>query len=112
MLAGIDPILQISGKPKKNWKMEDITVINNEAKQRFEYEKNGLVATIEFKIMGDKIILLSTNVPQEMSGQGIGSRLVKQSFELIKNMNLKVVPVCSFIQGWLRKNNVDKELLA
>ena len=92
--------------------MEEFKVINNESERRFEYKKNGNLAAIEYKIMGDKIILLSTHVPQEMSGQGVGSNLVKQTFDLIKDMDLKVVPVCSFIQGWLRKNPVDQEFLA
>jgi predicted GNAT family acetyltransferase len=66
---------------------------------------------IEYEPQGDKLLLLSTQVPPEISGQGVGSELIKQSFELIENMDLKVVPVCSFIQNWLRKNPDKKHLI-
>jgi len=92
--------------------MENNTVVNNESKKRFEYKKNDNLAVIEYKIMGNKILLLSTQVPPELSGQGVGSNLVKQAFDLIESMDLKVVPVCSFIQRWLRKNPEKQNLLA
>ena len=87
-------------------------VINNEAKKQFELEVNGVLAVIQYKIMGDKILLLSTRVPKELSGQGVGSKLVKESFDIIEKTDLKAVPVCSFIQGWLRKHPEKQDLLA
>jgi len=92
--------------------MENKHVINNEARKRFELEKNGKPAFIEYKIMGDKILLLSTQVPEELSGQGVGSKLAGQTFEIIETMDLKVVPICSFIQGWLKKHPEKQHLLA
>jgi len=91
--------------------MKDNLVVNNKSGSRFECLKNGHLAVIEYEVKGDKILLLSTQVPPEISGQGVGSELIKQSFELIENMDLKVVPVCSFIQNWLRKNPDKKHLI-
>lgn len=90
----------------------DNTVVNNESEKRFEYSRNGNLAVLEYDIMGDKLLLLTTQVPPAMAGQGVGSDLIKQSFELIENMDLKVVPVCSFVQNWLRKNPDKQHLLA
>ena len=92
--------------------MNDNTVVNNHSEKRFEYTRNGSLAVIEYEIKGDRILLLSTQVPQKVSGQGVGSELIKQSFELIENMDLKVVPVCSFVQSWLGKNPEKQHLIA
>ncbi len=92
--------------------MDNQQVINNTAEKQFQYPKNGLTAVIDYKIMGNKLLLLATRVPPELAGQGVGSTLVKQTFDLIENMNLEVVPVCSFIQGWLRKHPEKHHLLA
>ncbi|MEE4256747.1 MAG: GNAT family N-acetyltransferase [Bacteroidales bacterium] len=92
--------------------MEDSTFVNNHSEKRFEYKRNGSLAFIEYEIKDDRILLISTQVPEEISGQGVGSELIKQSFEQIENMNLKVVPVCSFVQNWLRKNPEKQHILA
>jgi len=97
---------------QKNTYMKNSKVIHNETNKRFEYKHNGSLAFIEYEIKGDRILLISTQVPEEISGQGVGSELIKQSLDQIENMNLKVVPVCSFVQNWLRKNPEKQHVLA
>lgn len=92
--------------------MEENTVVLNQSDKRFEYRKNGHLAVIEYEIKGDRLLLLSTQVPEAISGQGVGSELIKQSFQLIENMDLKVIPVCSFVQNWLAKNPEKQHLTA
>lgn len=87
-------------------------VVDKHTENRFEYKRNGILAILEYERKGDKIYLLSTQVPDEISGQGVGSELIRQSFELIEKMNLKVVPVCSFVHNWLGKNPEKQHLLA
>jgi uncharacterized protein len=87
-------------------------VINNRDKNQFELQIEGHQAIIEYKIKKDKIYLISTQVPDALSGQGIGKKLVTGTIDQIETMNLKVVPVCSFIQAWFKRNPDKNNLLA
>jgi predicted GNAT family acetyltransferase len=86
-------------------------VINNKKEGQFELHVDGIVARIVYEIKGKKIYLFSTQVPESLSGKGIGSKLLRESLELIEGMNLKVVPVCSFIQNWFLKHPENRGLL-
>ena len=79
-------------------------VINNIMKQQFELEVGGEKAIILYKMKGNKIILKDTQVPASMKGQGIGSKLASQTFDLIEKMGLKIIPTCEFIQAWLKRH--------
>jgi uncharacterized protein len=87
-------------------------VVNNKEKNRFELEVDGTFAVIEYELKKDKIHLISTRVPDELAGQGIGKKLVKGAMDLIEGMNLKVVPICDFVQAWFKRNPDKRELLA
>ncbi|GAB4310981.1 MAG: hypothetical protein Kow00127_00840 [Bacteroidales bacterium] len=87
-------------------------VKNNPDAGRFELKEGDFTAYIEYKIKDNKYYLISTQVPEELSGQGIGSRLLKGSLELIEKSGYKVVPVCSFVSGWFERHPGKSELLA
>jgi predicted GNAT family acetyltransferase len=87
-------------------------VINNTDKGQFELHVQGEKARIIYEIKGKKIYLFSTQVPDSLAGRGIGSTLLKGSLEIIQEKNLKVVPKCSFIQGWFLKHPEKRHLLA
>ena len=87
-------------------------VINNQKEGQFELHVEGQVARIIYEIKGKKIYLFSTKVPESLSGKGIGSALLRGSLEIIREMDLKVIPVCSFIQGWFMKHPEKRDMLA
>lgn len=89
-----------------------MNTINNKDTGQFELHVNDHVARIIYEVKGKKIYLFSTQVPESLSGQGVGSKLLRESLELIEEMNLKVVPVCSFVQGWFMKHPEKRNLLA
>ena len=87
-------------------------VINNTAEGQFELHVDGEIARIIYEIKGEKIYLFTTQVPGSLSGRGIGSALLKGSLEIIREMNLKIVPKCNFVQGWFMKHPEKRHLLA
>lgn len=87
-------------------------VNNNKTDGQFELHVEGQVAKIIYEVKGKKIYLFSTHVPESLAGRGIGSKLLKGSLEIIEGMNLKVIPKCSFIQGWFMKHPEKRNLLA
>ncbi len=87
-------------------------VINNKAEGQFELHVDGEIARIIYEVKGKNIYLFSTHVPGSLSGRGIGSALLRGALEIIQHMNLKVVPKCSFVQGWFLKHPEKRHLLA
>ena len=81
--------------------MEKHTLHINEAESQFEFQIGDQTALIEFAIEGDKIYLTHTEVPESLSGKGVGSELVKQTLQHIKKQNLTVMPLCSFVAKYI-----------
>lgn len=82
-------------------KMENHTLHINETKSQFEFQIGNQTALIEFAIEGDKIYLTHTEVPESLSGKGIGSELVRQTLLHVKKQNLTVMPLCSFVAQYI-----------
>jgi hypothetical protein len=53
-----------------------------------------------------------TEVPEALSGQGVGSRLVRGALDLIRAEGLMVVPSCSFVAAWIGKHPDYADLVA
>src|SRR4028118_610902 len=60
------------------------SVIDNPAQHRFELPVGGAIAVAAYRLEGERVILVHTEVPQELSGQGIGSKLAEGVFEAIQ----------------------------
>ena len=75
----------------------DSGVVDRPEKSRFELAVEDSVAVAYYRLDGDRITLSHTEVPQHLSGQGIGSRLAKGVFEAIRARGQKAVARCPFI---------------
>jgi predicted GNAT family acetyltransferase len=71
--------------------------VDNPAESRFELDLGEAVAVAYYKLDGDTITLLHTEVPEELSGRCIGSRLAKGVFETLQTRGLRVVAKCPFM---------------
>jgi predicted GNAT family acetyltransferase len=56
-------------------------VINNRAHHRYELEVDGHLATEHYKLDGNVITFEHTDVPKELGGKGVGSRLVQGALD-------------------------------
>jgi predicted GNAT family acetyltransferase len=90
--------------------MNDV-VSNNAAQHRFELEVDGHVAAAYYERAGDIITFEHTEVPAELGGKGIGSRLVKGALDQVRADGLKVVAQCPFVKGWIGKHPDYADLL-
>jgi uncharacterized protein len=87
------------------------TIIHNVNENRFEIGKDGVLAVLEYSREGEKIIFTHTGVPPALEGQGIASRLARAALEYARVQRLKVVPLCSFVSGYIRKHPEYADLL-
>ena len=73
-------------------------VIENPAEKRFELALDGEdVAAAYYRVDDGRVILTHTEVPFAYSGQGIGSKLARGVFDIIRASGRKAVLKCSFM---------------
>lgn len=79
-------------------------VINNEASHRFELKVEGHLAAAYYTLSPGVITFTHTEVPQQLSGKGIGSQLARGALEQVRAKGWRVVPKCPFIAAFIQKN--------
>ena len=87
-------------------------VRDNPAAHRFELDADGHVAFSEYKRTGNVFEILHTEVPPELGGKGVGSRLVRGLLDLVRAQGAKVRPRCPFVRGYIEKHPEYADLLA
>ena len=87
-------------------------VTDNHAASRFEMASGGAVASVEYERAGDRrITLLHTEVPEALSGQGVGSKLVRGVLDALRAEGAKVVPRCEFVAAYVERHPEYRDLL-
>jgi predicted GNAT family acetyltransferase len=82
----------------------EITVVNNEAKQQFEAHVDGLLSLLAYRRGGDRIVMIHTEVPAALEGRGIASVLARTALEDARARQLRVVPLCPFVRGYIERH--------
>ena len=84
--------------------MADVEVVNNTATHRFEVTIGDDVAFAEYSLVDHGVILPHTVVPEAFEGKGVGSALAKAALGYARQHELKVIPLCPFIAGYIKKH--------
>ena len=79
-------------------------VINNKAHHRYELEVEGHLAATYYTLEGDVLTFVHTEVPPELGGKGVGSKLVQGALDQVRARGLKLIPQCPFVKGWIDKH--------
>jgi predicted GNAT family acetyltransferase len=86
-------------------------VQNNTTKHRYELDVEGHIAAAYYERSDNVITFTHTEVPKELEGKGIGSRLVKGALDQVRADGLKVVAQCPFVKGYIGKHAEYADLL-
>jgi predicted GNAT family acetyltransferase len=87
-------------------------VIDNKEMNRFEAEVDGHKAIIEYTVKPGILSINHTEVPRELSGQGVASNMTEQVLLQIELRGLKVDPVCPFTKKYIEKHPEWKSIIA
>ena len=79
-------------------------VIDNKAHHRFELIVDGHIAQEHYRLEGKVITFVHTEVPPELAGQGVGSRLVKGALDQVRAAGLQLIAECPFVKAWIDKH--------
>ncbi|KSV60763.1 N-acetyltransferase [Ensifer sp. ENS10] len=83
---------------------ENNVVIERPELRRFELAVDGGIAAVYYRQEDGRLVLIHTEVPEELSGRGIGSRLVTGVFDLVRASHRKVVIRCPFVAAWYARH--------
>lgn len=87
------------------------TVTDNTEKSRYEMSVEGRIAFVLYRRQGDVVLLNHAEVPPELEGRGVGSALARATLDHLRGEGKKVVPRCSFIASFIRRNPEYQDLL-
>jgi predicted GNAT family acetyltransferase len=90
----------------------DITVRHNPSAHRYEAEVAGHLAVAEYTPEGDRLVFTHTFVPPELRGRGVAEKLVRTALEDARQAGKKVVPRCSYVAVFIRRNPEFQPLTA
>ena len=89
-----------------------LAIRHNPAAMRFEAIVDGMLCRADYRMHGDTMMLVHTEVPPQLEGRGIASHLVRAAFDHAKANGWDVLPVCSYVQTWARRHPEVEPLLA
>ena len=92
--------------------MENYKLIDKVAMHQYEFRIGDLIPRIEYiKTKNGEIYLTHTEVPSALEGKGVGSSLVRLALEDIERQQLRLVPLCPFVAGYVQKHPEWKRLV-
>ncbi|MEJ0006736.1 MAG: GNAT family N-acetyltransferase [Steroidobacteraceae bacterium] len=89
-----------------------IVVTHNQAASRFEAQVSGQLALAEYCLAPGTVTFTHTRVPEQLSGRGIATQLIKAGLAMARERGLQVIPQCTFVAAYIEKHPEVQDLLA
>ena len=89
---------------------DQASVVNNTERHRFELRDGELVSRLVYRIEGNVIDLLHTEVPRPLEGRGIAHELTRAALEFAASNELLVRPTCPFVTNATRRARARGQL--
>ncbi|MGH9501406.1 MAG: GNAT family N-acetyltransferase [Terriglobales bacterium] len=78
---------------------------------RFEIERDGQIAYLEYTMTGSVLGLIHTEVPDKLRGLGLASSLAETALQYARQNNLKVDVICPSVLDYLAKHPEFSDLV-
>ena len=92
--------------------MANIEIRHNVTARRFEATVDKLLCRCDYRMHGNTMMLVHTEVPPLHEGKGFASMLVRAAFDHARENGMDVLPVCSYVAAWARRHPEVDPLLA
>jgi predicted GNAT family acetyltransferase len=86
-------------------------IVNNRAHHRYELAVDGHIAATYYAIVDGVITFIHTEVPPELGGKGIASKLIRGALDQVRAEGLKVIAQCPFVKAFIDKHADYQDLL-
>ncbi|MBO9539591.1 N-acetyltransferase [bacterium] len=84
---------------------------DNPAAKRFELQIGDRLAVAEYILTPDGIVFTHTEVPVELEGRGLASKLIKFALDSARERKLSVTPMCQAVAGYIERHPEYQDLL-
>jgi len=84
---------------------------DNPEERRYEAHVEGRLAKIDYWLGDGSINMVHTEVPEELEGHGVGSRLVKFALDDARDRGLQVIPSCPFVAAYIERHQEYQALV-
>jgi uncharacterized protein len=84
--------------------MDANPVKHNIAEGQFAITMENQTALLQYRRSGETMRLIHTEVPEPLRGRGLANQLARAALDYAHFNQLKVIPVCPFIQAYLKKH--------
>ena len=91
--------------------MDILEVVHNQEARRFELHIGKYISVLDYRLQDDTIAFTHTGVPAVLEGNGVGSFIVRAGLEYARKQDYKVIPLCSFVAEYIRRNPEYEDLL-
>ncbi len=89
----------------------ELNLKDNTFLRQFEIISDNHLATIEYSLQERKIFLTKIVIPEEIKDIDFQKKFITLVFENIKERNLSILPSCTAIISFIRKNKQYREML-
>lgn len=80
-------------------------VVDVPERQRYEIVRDGaVVGHAEYQKTDELIVFTHTEVSPSLQGQGIGAQLVRGALDHARTLDLRALPICPFVSGWMSRH--------
>jgi predicted GNAT family acetyltransferase len=86
-------------------------VIDNQARQRFEAEENGLAVFANYRAHDGRYVLTHVEADPGLRGTGAAARLMEAIVAHARDNGLKLVPRCSYAIAWFHRHPEAADLI-
>lgn len=87
-------------------------VIHEKEKERFVIYSEDKEAFVEYNTGEGKINLFHTYTDPDLRGKGLAAQVVRAALEFARENKFKVIPTCSYVRVFIKKNDEYEELVA
>ena len=71
-----------------------------------------LLGQAVYQRRGDQVVFTHTEVDMDKERSGLGSTLVRGALDDVRTKGGTVVPLCSFVRGWIERHPEYQDLVA
>jgi predicted GNAT family acetyltransferase len=90
----------------------DAKVQDNPDRSRFEIIVDGEVGGVaNYRVRDGLVIITHSQVDEKYQGQGVGSKLAKQTLDILRERAVRVVPACPFFAEYVVRHPEYDDIL-
>ena len=91
---------------------DELRVVDDPDELRYELRLGGTrVGFLAYRREPGVVVLVHTDVDPAYEGQGLASRLVAGALADVRGRGLRIVPLCPFVAGYLRRHPEQADLV-